>query len=93
MSLEGQKTAYGIGYSSLFTLTLSSKRLEILNAVVRRKIMKQALTPVMFVMAFVNLLVLGLVSRVQAGECSNVSVKGAMGSPARELSSGSARSP
>lgn len=55
--------------------------------------MKQALTPVMFVMAFVNLLVLGLVSRVQAGECSNVSVKGAMGSPARELSSGSARSP
>ena len=41
--------------------------------------MKRALTSVVFVMAFVSLLVLGLVSRVQAGECSNNSLKGTYG--------------
>jgi hypothetical protein len=41
--------------------------------------MKRALTSVMFVMAFVSLLVLGLVSRVQAGDCSNNSLKGTYG--------------
>ncbi len=43
--------------------------------------MKRAFTSVVFVMAFVSLLVLGLVSRVQAhgGECSNASIKGAYG--------------
>ena len=41
--------------------------------------MKQALTSVVFVMAFVSLLVLGLVSRVQARECSNASIKGTYG--------------
>ena len=41
--------------------------------------MKQAITSVVFVMAFVNLLVLGLVSQVQAGECSNASIKGTYG--------------
>src|SRR5712692_1599083 len=45
----------------------------------RRKIMKRALTSVGFVMAFVSLLVLGLVSRVQAEECSDVSIKGTYG--------------
>ena len=41
--------------------------------------MKRAITSVVFVIAFVSLLVLGLVSRVQAGECSNVSIKGTYG--------------
>ena len=41
--------------------------------------MKRALTSVVFVMAFVSLLVLGLVSRVQAGDCSNNSLKGTYG--------------
>jgi len=41
--------------------------------------MKRALPSVVFVMAFVSLLVLGLVSRVQAKECSNASVKGTYG--------------
>ena len=41
--------------------------------------MKQAITSVVFVIAFVSLLVLGLVSRVQAGECSNASIKGTYG--------------
>ena len=41
--------------------------------------MKQAITSVVFIMAFVNLLVLGLVSQVQAGECSNASIKGTYG--------------
>ena len=41
--------------------------------------MKRILTSVVFVMTFVSLLVLGLVSRVQAGECSNASIKGAYG--------------
>jgi hypothetical protein len=41
--------------------------------------MKQAITSVVFVISFVSLLALGLVSRVQAGECSNVSIKGAYG--------------
>jgi hypothetical protein len=41
--------------------------------------MKPAITSVVFVMAFVNLLVLGLVSQVQAGECSNASIKGTYG--------------
>ena len=41
--------------------------------------MKQALTSVVFVMAFVSLLVLGLVSRGQAGDCSNNSLKGTYG--------------
>ena len=41
--------------------------------------MKQAITSVVFVMAFVSLLVLGLVSRGQAGECSNASIKGIYG--------------
>src|SRR5262245_9614841 len=45
----------------------------------RKKIMKRILTSVVFVMAFVSLLVLGLVSRVQAGECSNASIKGTYG--------------
>src|SRR5688500_4139704 len=45
----------------------------------RRKIMKRALTSIGFVMAFVSLLVLGLVSRVQARECSNASLKGTYG--------------
>jgi hypothetical protein len=42
----------------------------------RRKIMKRTLTSVVFVVAFVSLLVLGLASRVQAKECSNASIKG-----------------
>ena len=41
--------------------------------------MKRAITSVVFVISFVSLLVLGLVSRVQAGECSNVSIKGTYG--------------
>jgi hypothetical protein len=43
--------------------------------------MKQAITSVVFVIAFVSLLVLGLVSRVQAhgGQCSNASIKGSYG--------------
>jgi hypothetical protein len=45
----------------------------------RRRIMKQALTSVVFVMAFVSLLVLGRVSGVQAGACSNASIKGTYG--------------
>jgi hypothetical protein len=44
----------------------------------RRKIMKRVITSAVFVISFVSLLVLGLVSRVQAGEgeCSNASIKG-----------------
>ena len=43
--------------------------------------MKRILTSVVFVMTFVSLLVLGLVSRVQAhgGACSNASIKGTYG--------------
>ena len=43
--------------------------------------MKRAITSVVFVISFVSLLVLGLVSRVQAhgGECSNASTKGTYG--------------
>ena len=42
--------------------------------------MKRAIMPAVFVIGFVSLLVLGLVSRVQAhGECSNASIKGAYG--------------
>ena len=43
--------------------------------------MKRAITSAVFVISFVSLLVLGLVSRVQAhgGECSNASIKGAYG--------------
>jgi len=45
----------------------------------RRRIMKRAITSVVFVISFVSLLVLGLVSRVQAGDCSNNSLKGTYG--------------
>ena len=41
--------------------------------------MKQAITSGVFVMSFVSLLVLGLVSQVQARECSNASIKGTYG--------------
>jgi len=41
--------------------------------------MKRAITSVVFVISFVSLLVLGLVSRVQAGDCSNNSLKGTYG--------------
>ncbi len=41
--------------------------------------MKQAITSVVFVISFVSLLVLGLVSQVQARECSNTSIKGTYG--------------
>ena len=41
--------------------------------------MKQAITSGVFVMAFVSLLALGLVSRVQARACSNASIKGTYG--------------
>src|SRR5262249_32367541 len=41
--------------------------------------MKRTITSVVFVMAFVSPLVLGLVSRVQAGDCSNDSTKGTYG--------------
>ena len=41
--------------------------------------MKQAITSGVFVMSFFSLLVLGLVSRVQARECSNASIKGTYG--------------
>jgi len=41
--------------------------------------MKRTITSVVFVIGFVSLLVLGLVSRVQAEECSNVSLKGTYG--------------
>ena len=41
--------------------------------------MKQAITSVVFATSFVSLLVLGLVSRVQARECSNASIKGTYG--------------
>ena len=41
--------------------------------------MKRALTSVVFVISFVSLLVLGLASRGQAGECSNASIKGTYG--------------
>jgi hypothetical protein len=54
-------------------LAMDSKR------IIRRRIMKQAIRSVMFVISFASLLVLGLVSRVQAGECSNASLKGAYG--------------
>ena len=41
--------------------------------------MKRAIMSAGFVISFVSLLVLGLVSRVQARECSNASIKGAYG--------------
>ena len=43
--------------------------------------MKRVITSVVFVISFVSLFILGLVSRVQAhgGECSNVSIKGDYG--------------
>ena len=41
--------------------------------------MKRDITSVVFVISFVSLLVLGLVSRVQAGQCSNASIKGTYG--------------
>ena len=43
--------------------------------------MKRAITSVVFIISFVSLLVLGLVSQVQAhgGECSNASIKGTYG--------------
>ena len=41
--------------------------------------MKRAITSAVFVISFVSLLVLGLVSRVQARECSNASLKGSYG--------------
>ena len=41
--------------------------------------MKRASTSVVFVISFVSLLVLGLVSHGQARECSNASLKGAYG--------------
>jgi len=41
--------------------------------------MKRAITSAVFVISLVSLLVLGLVSRVQAGECSNASIKGTYG--------------
>ena len=41
--------------------------------------MKQAITSGVFAMSFVSLLVLGLVSRVQARECSNASIQGTYG--------------
>ena len=41
--------------------------------------MKQAVTSGVFVIACLSLLVLGLVPRVQAGECSNASIKGTYG--------------
>jgi hypothetical protein len=45
----------------------------------RRKVMKWSLMSAVLVISFVSLLVLGLVFRVQAGECSNASIKGAYG--------------
>src|SRR5919112_625080 len=45
----------------------------------RRKVVKQALTSGVCAMAVVSLLVLGLVSRVQARACSNASVNGTYG--------------
>jgi hypothetical protein len=41
--------------------------------------MKRVITSVVFVISCVSLPVLGLVSRVQAGECSNSSLKGTYG--------------
>ena len=41
--------------------------------------MKQVITSTVFVMTFVSLLVLGLIPRVQAEECSNASLKGTYG--------------
>jgi hypothetical protein len=41
--------------------------------------MKQAITSGVFAISFVSLLVLGLVSQVQARECSNASIKGTYG--------------
>jgi hypothetical protein len=41
--------------------------------------MKRAITSAVFVISFVSLLVLGLVSRVQAEQCSNASLKGTYG--------------
>ena len=41
--------------------------------------MKWAITSAVFVISFVSLLVLGRVSRVQAGDCSNASIKGTYG--------------
>ena len=41
--------------------------------------MKQAITSVVFIISFVRLLVLGLVSQVQARACSNASITGTYG--------------
>jgi hypothetical protein len=41
--------------------------------------MKQAITSAVFVISCVSLLVLGLIPRVQAGDCSNNSLKGTYG--------------
>ena len=41
--------------------------------------MKQVITSAVLVLSFISLLVLGLVSRVQAGECSNAGIKGPYG--------------
>ena len=41
--------------------------------------MKQAITSGVFALSFVSLLVLGLVSRVQARDCSNASITGPYG--------------
>jgi hypothetical protein len=41
--------------------------------------MKRILTSAVFVISFVSLLDLGLVSRGQAGQCSNASIKGSYG--------------
>jgi hypothetical protein len=41
--------------------------------------MKRVITSAVFVISFVSLLDLGLVSRVQAGQCSNTSFKGSYG--------------
>ena len=38
--------------------------------------MKRVITSVVFVMAFISVLVLGLIPQVQAGQCSNTSIKG-----------------
>ena len=44
--------------------------------------MKRAITSVVFVISFVSLLVLGLVSRVQANDAQTPASKAAMGPPA-----------
>ena len=41
--------------------------------------MKQAIMSAVFIISLVSLLVLGLIPQVQAGECSNASIKGTYG--------------